>query len=77
MKQRLRTLIRSEGWHLVETKNVEFSTYREMRSWCNTTFAQNTWEGKSTSDIFTMGPKKFVFKNERDKTMFLLRWNAV
>jgi hypothetical protein len=49
MKQRLRTLIRSEGWHLVETKRVEFSTYREMRTWCNNTFAQNTWEGKSSS----------------------------
>lgn len=75
MKKRLRTLIRSEGWQLVETHRVEFSTYREMRTWCNKTFAKDTWEGKSTSDIFSIGPKKFVFKRQSDATMFMLKWN--
>ena len=74
MKARIRTLVRSQGWTLVETKRVEFSTYREMRTWCNNTFAKDTWEGKSTSDIFSAGPKKFVFKRPSDATMFTLKW---
>ena len=74
MIPRIRTLVRSQGWTLVETKQVEFSTYREMRSWCNNTFAKNTWEGKSTSEIFSLGPKKFVFKRPADATMFILKW---
>ena len=74
MKARIRTLVRSQGWTLVETRHVEFRTYREMRAWCKNTFPKDTWEGKSTSDIFSTGPKKFVFKRPSDATMFTLKW---
>jgi hypothetical protein len=74
VKKRIRTLIRKEGWHLVE-KREGYEKYMEMRKWCTQTYSPGTWEGKSVGDHFESGTKKFVFKHDRDKLMFVLRWS--
>lgn len=54
--------------------------YREIRSWCVCTFAKDSWEGRMLNTAWyrdTSGSaitKEFAFKNERDKTLFILKW---
>lgn len=74
MKKRMRTLIRQEGWHPIETHDG-LEQYMEMRKWCNTTYAKNTWQGKIIGHDFGDSTKKFIFKRESDKLMFMLRWS--
>ena len=53
--------------------------YRFIRTWCAKTFAKESWEGrllhgtvwKEGGQVIT---KEFIFKNEKDKTMFMLKW---
>jgi hypothetical protein len=55
--------------------------YRHIRSWCNNAFPKSEWEGRllqnnqwsdSNGSVIT---KEFAFKNEKDKTMFILKWS--
>jgi hypothetical protein len=55
--------------------------YRHIRSWCASTFPKGGWEGRllpnnwfkdSSGSVVT---KEFAFKNEKDKTMFVLKWS--
>ena len=88
MKKRFRHLIRS-GWHLAEVprsnlwqwqeaqldKNLEWGSnahYRCIRTWCNNTFVKDTWEGR----VLRTETKEFIFQNEKDKTLFLLKWGS-
>lgn len=54
--------------------------YRHIRSWCNSSLPKDSWEGRFISNNFwrdTSGEvvtKEFAFKNERDKTLFMLKW---
>lgn len=94
MRKRFRNLLRS-GWHEVQLTRSNLwkwqeansredwgddAYYRHIRTWCNDTFAKDTWEGKllrddwwkdSSGSIIT---KRFIFKNEKDKLMFVLKW---
>lgn len=54
--------------------------YRHIREWCNKTYSKDSWEGRllqnnwwrdSSGSVIT---KEFAFKNEKDKTMFMLKW---
>lgn len=55
--------------------------YLEIRQWCAKTFPKKSWEGrllsapwwKDTSDCVIT--KEFAFKNEKDKTLFVLKWS--
>ena len=56
--------------------------YRHLREWCNKTFAKDSWEGRrlqnnwwrdTSSEVII---EEFVFKNEKDKTLFLLKWGS-
>lgn len=54
--------------------------YRHIREWCNKSFDKNSWEGRLLLNSWwkdTSGQtitKEFAFKNEKDKTLFILRW---
>ena len=58
----------------------------EMETWCISTFgdAAEVWDLKSSGDQFiwpTVGrwyknDRKFWFRNERDRTMFIMRWSS-
>lgn len=75
MNKSIRKLVRQEGWHLHEVKDVGSDRYKEIRDWCNKTYAKNTWQGKSLGGSLSWGPSKFAFEKESDKLMFMLRWS--
>lgn len=77
MKTSIRKLVRQQGWHLCELTNVDYEKYTQMRTWCDHTFSKNVWLGKSHGYHNGLGlnPKKFAFKQERDKLLFMLKWN--
>lgn len=55
--------------------------YRHIRSWCAATFPKGGWEGRLLSNNWfrdsndSVVTKEFAFKNEKDKTMFMLKWS--
>lgn len=60
--------------------------WKDMEDWCTLTFgtAAEVWDIKSANEQF-MWPqfgrwyknnRKFWFRNERDRTMFILRWSG-
>lgn len=44
-----------------------------MRDWCNTTFGPKPY-GEYYGDRWTVSNSTFWFKNERDRTLFLMMW---
>lgn len=88
MKRKIRTLIK-QGWHLAEVPRTNLYKifdsnewgddrhFREICEWCNQTFESDAWYGSPVAHSGTPKPgiKRFVFKYERDRTMFLLKWN--
>ena len=46
----------------------------DMRDWCNDTFGPKPY-GEYYGDRWMVSNSTFWFKNERDRTMFLLRWS--
>jgi hypothetical protein len=77
MKTSIRKLVRQQGWHLCELTNVDYEKYIQMRNWCDYTFSKNAWLGKSHGyqNVHKVTCKKFAFRQERDKLMFMLKWN--
>lgn len=87
MKRNINSFVR-QGWHLAEIprKNLYdfFNSddwgnrkhYEEICSWCKQTFLPGSWRSSLAAPSGTSKPgvKRFVFKNEKDKTLFLLRW---
>lgn len=66
-----------------EDTNVdESSYYRHIRTWCNETFVKDSWEARKSNSPFwrdTSGSviiQEFIFKNEKDKTLFLLKFSS-
>lgn len=85
-RRRFRTLIR-QGWHVAEIPranlykfgNEEWGNnrhYNEIQKWCRNTFSDGTWSSRLFvhSGTDKVGVKQFVFKNQRDLTMFILKW---
>lgn len=86
MKRTIRTLL-DQGWHLVTLDNAievdkylwyttvgaNKAKYNEMFDWCHKFIDTKTWYGNAsvTNGNHTV---RFVFKNESDKLMFVLRW---
>ena len=95
MRKRFRKVVR-EGWHVVQLNRANLwnwtkqqtvkdaagdaAHYRHIRSWCNNTFAKDSWEERmlnttwhrdTSSSVVT---KEFAFRNEQDKTLFELKW---
>ena len=50
--------------------------YLEICQWCEQTFKPGTWESSCHSNNGTSKPgvKRFAFQQEKDKTMFILKW---
>lgn len=87
MKRTIRILL-DQGWHLVTLdneievdKNLWYTTggankvkYNEMFEWCCKLIDRTTWYGNAslTNGNHTV---RFVFKQESDKLIFLLRWS--
>lgn len=55
--------------------------YRYIREWCNKTYTKGSWEGRRVQNSWwkdssgSIVTKEFAFRNEKDKTLFLLRWS--
>lgn len=89
MKRKIRTLIR-QGWHLSEVPRTNLYKvftnddwgdarhFKEICEWCNKTFSKESWYGSTVGRSGTPKPgiKRFIFKNERDRTLFVLRWGG-
>ncbi len=45
--------------------------FNELTDWCNQTFENDQW---LATLIRSSGFKKFAFKNQKDATMFILKW---
>lgn len=87
MKRKIRTLMR-QGWHLAVVPRTNLYKvftndhwgdavhFKEICEWCNQTFAPDVWYGSPVAHSGTPRPgiKRFVFKHERDRTLFLLKW---
>lgn len=60
----------------------ETAYYRYIRTWCHDTFAKDTWEARKSNSPFwkdTSGSviiHEFIFRNEKDKTLFLLKFGS-
>ena len=50
--------------------------FNDMRDWCNATFGPKPY-GEYYGDRWMVSNKTFWFKNERDRTLFLLRWSSL
>lgn len=89
MKKRFRKLVR-EGWHVAKLDRANLwnwqqannnedmgdaAHYRHIRAWCNKTYAKDSWEGRLLHSYSNGPTKEFIFKNERDKTLFVLKWS--
>jgi len=85
MKRTIRTLL-DQGWHLVTLNNAievdntwytnvrpNKAKYNEMFNWCCKLIDTKTWYGNAslTNGNHTV---RFIFKNESDKLMFILKW---
>ncbi len=64
-----------------QTKEIgDDAHYRIIRKWCNDTFVKDTWEGRFINKSWwrdtsnSVVTKEFAFKNEKDKTFFMLKW---
>lgn len=95
MKKRFRKMVR-EGWTVIQLdranlwnwskdKDIDLAWgdgahYRQIRTWCNSTFAKDEWEGRMLQNTWwkdtsnTVVTKEFAFKNEQDATVFVLKW---
>ena len=86
MKRTIRTLL-EQGWHLVTLNNtIEIDNswyidtrankakYKEMFDWCYKLIDTKTWYGNAsvTNGNHTV---RFLFQNESDKLMFIMRWS--
>lgn len=74
-------------WHGARYYRVEpvGGNWATMEAWCTETFgdAAEVWDLKSTGEQFIWpeagrwykNDRKFWFRNERDRTMFIMRWS--
>ncbi len=73
-----------QGWTKVEVPrtnlfeyNIDgeyFGNYRHFKiivDWCLNTYENDTWRARIWPQS---GVKKFAFKNQKDATMFILKW---
>ena len=88
MKRRFRNFLRS-GWYEAEIPRANLYRweddpewgnrrhYKEIREWCEQTFAPGPWESTLHGDTGTTRPgvKRFAFQHESDRTMFVLKWH--
>ena len=56
--------------------NSNTKTINDMRDWCNNTFGPKPY-GEYYGDRWMVSNNTFWFKNERDRTVFLLKWANV
>lgn len=75
-------------WHGVRYYTVEpvGGNWMDMEKWCTKTFgdAAEVWDIKSTGEQFIWpeagrwykNDRRFWFRNERDRTMFILKWSS-
>lgn len=70
LKQLLATRARATFSHRINFETVGFLTLNKMKEWCDIN-CQGLWRVESVYALY------FQFENERDATMFMLRWGAV
>ena len=58
MKYRLKYPRTSDGW---------ITRWRNVTNWCNETIGIGNWDWDHISE-------EFIFKNDQDRILFLLRW---
>ena len=76
-----------DGWHVVELPRANLwnwnsgndqwgnkARYEAVRTWCNDQFPKDSWEGTLHPSGVNTGISRFVFKEEKYATMFLLKW---
>lgn len=75
-------------WHGARYYTVEpvGGNWQTMEAWCTKTFgdAAEVWDIKSTGEQFIWpeagrwykNDRRFWFRNERDRTMFILKWSS-
>jgi len=74
----------NQGWQAVRIPKVQPRSYYSMMKWCEDTLGpgrpepgHNWLDGEDVWYTFSwFGYYNFHFKNERDATMFILRWGG-
>ena len=50
--------------------------WTEVGEWCNATFGpRNTWAEEDSPHRWSASDKKYYFRDEADRTMFIMRWS--
>lgn len=87
MKKRMRYYLR-RGWvcielptdeinvfHFLKDPNYDLSqTYHNMVSWCKRMFKESDWHSGLGGGSGNPNVNRFVFRNQRDATLFALKW---
>ena len=51
----------------IDESNI--TIYDLVDEWCDNTYGQSNWKFRSNIEVI-----QYMFKNEQDQTLFLLRW---